>query len=81
MLDSIGKHAVISKKLSPTANPTILFVANTSDDVYIDEDGNVLSDFLPTVKSNNMKMPLEMDENATIQISSSLLSLLLNTSS
>lgn len=49
LLKDIGVHAELNARQKGSNEPVTVFPANTSDDVYIDEDGNTLTDGLPVV--------------------------------
>lgn len=53
ILDSIGRHAELMFKQNAEQHGSEdnknVFPVNTADDVYVDDDGNVLTDMMSTV--------------------------------
>ena len=49
ILKDIGVHAELNARQKGNPEPITVFPATTSDDVYIDDDGNTLTDGLPVV--------------------------------
>ena len=49
ILKDIGVHAELNARQKGNPEPITVFPANTSDDVFIDDDGNTLTDGLPVV--------------------------------
>ena len=53
ILDSVGKHVQLNKLDPNNPGDTFwIFTGNTADDVYMNDLGNTLTEFVPTVTSN-----------------------------
>ena len=52
LLSSIGKHIQLNKLDATGQDTFFMFPGTTADDVYVNELGCILTDFLPSVASN-----------------------------
>ena len=83
LLSDYGDH-VQMHSVDNQGEPSRIFPVNTSDDVYVNENANLLSQFLTTLKSSNAAeddCPMTVEEESVISISDALAALLTGTSS
>ena len=87
ILDDIGRHVEFMNKPSGSQSPTPLYGANTKDDVYMDENGNLLTLYIPTDVANAAQTdtstgsPIFANSTTTVSVSDALGNLLLGVSS
>lgn len=87
ILDDIGRHVEFMNKPSGSQSPTPLYGANTKDDVYMDENANLLTMYIPTDVPSSVQAdtstgsPIFANSTGTVSVDDSLANLLLGVSS
>ena len=84
ILDSIGSHSELHMTSNdPEKDVDTFFPATTADDVYMNENFNTLSQFIPTITPSDPEegeCPMSAEEDDVITVSDSLANLLLGDS-
>lgn len=68
MLSDYGKHTQLNiiDKDNDGEDTQRIFPINTADDVYVNENGNKLSQFLPTVKDKDGEGALKIEDTGEV---------------
>lgn len=79
LLSDLGHHIQLTK-VDDKKNEKMLFPINTKDDVLIDEEGNTLSEYIPTIaeseEDETVGSPMTAIQDSEIEITDELLALL-----
>lgn len=81
LLSEYGHHIELTQ-IDENQNEKTLFPVNTVEDVYVDENGNSLVDFLPKIVDNlsnpTEESPLTATESATGELTDVVMAALLS---
>lgn len=81
LLSEYGHHIELTQ-IDENQNEKTLFPVNTVEDVYVDENGNSLVDFLPKIVDNlsnpTEESPLTATESATGELTDAVMTALLS---
>lgn len=79
LLSEYGGHVQLNS-VDSQGDPSRIFPVNTADDVYVNENANLLSQFLTTLKSSVPLVedcPMDAEEEDIVSVSDSLANLLM----
>lgn len=79
LLSDLGAHTQLNM-VDSNGDPQRIFPVNTGDDVYVNENGNNLTQYLPTVKSSvalEEDAAMHAEESATDTISDALAAIII----
>jgi hypothetical protein len=79
ILNDTGIH-IIPNKVKSDGNVKMIFSTNTADDVIINDDGDVLTEFITGVESDGKYMPIKGTEISADTIPTEALNAILNVS-
>lgn len=68
LLNDFGTHIQLTK-IDKDQNENVLFPVNTASDVFVNEDGDTLQDYLPTVV-DDMENPTKSEPISILEVGS-----------